>query len=332
MAESSASEHLQLLSGGYVVARALHVVAELGVADILGKTPQTAEALAAAAGAHPEALARVLRLLRAHGVFELEKGRWRHTVASRLLRADHPQSMRAFVQQMGLSPLWTSVGALEHSVRTGEPAGDDVFPGGWWGYLLSNPVAGRIYDASMAAKARGQIAGVLDAYDFSGLTSIADVGGGGGHLLSAVINTTPGATGVLIDLHHVIDAAAAAGLASDRLKLMAGDFFTDDLPACDAYLLMEVIHDWDEERSAMILSSVRRAAPEGARILLIESIVPADPQPDWSKVLDILMLSLFAGKQRTAAEYQHLLEASGFRFEREIPTVGGVSIMEAVAI
>ena len=140
----------------------------------------------------------------------------------------------------------------------------------------------------MTAKAQSQIAGILDAYDFSRFRSIADIGGGRGHLLQAVLGRAPEARGVLFDLPHVVDAAK--GLASDRLSLAGGDFFRDRLPACDAYLLMEVIHDWDDEKSTAILKAVRAAAPEGATLLLLETIVPDEPGPHWAKTLDVVML------------------------------------------
>ena len=179
----------------------------------------------------------------------------------------------------------------------------------------------------MAAKAHGQVAGVLAAYDFSGFGLIGDIGGGRGHLLRAVLDAAPDANGVLFDLPHVI--AEAAGMASERLTLQAGDFFKDALPVCDAYLLMEVIHDWGDEEAVAILRAIRRAAPPHATLLLIEQIVPDDPGPDWSKMLDIHMLALLGGRQRTRREYEALLDRAGFSLRREIDTGAGISILEA---
>jgi hypothetical protein len=227
----------------------------------------------------------------------------------------------------GLSALWDAVGELEYSIRTGKPSADKALPGGLWGYLSAHPDASRVFDEAMTAKAHGQIAGVVAAYDFSSFGTIADIGGGRGHLLQSALSTAPRASGVLFDQPHVIQQVSR--IASERLRLHPGDFFKDDLPTCDAYLLMEVIHDWDDEASAKILKAVRRAAPKHARVLLIEGILPDDPGPNWPKTLDIVMLTI-GGRQRTQAEYSDLLGECGFAMTREIDTHAGVSIIEAV--
>ena len=329
MAASNPAEALLQLAAGYWVSRCLHAVASLGVADALADTPQTATALADATGSDPGALDRVLRLLSAYGVFEYRNGLVAHSPASRLLRADHPQSMRSLARMLGESALWASVGELEYSIRTGMPSADKVLPGGIWGYLADHPDASRVFDDAMTAKAHGQIAGVVGAYDFSRFDSIADIGGGRGHLLQAILATTPRASGVLFDQPHVTQQVA--GIASDRLRLHPGNFFKDELPACDAYLLMEVIHDWDDAASTTILKAVRRAAPRHAKVLLIEAILPDDPGPNWPRTLDMIMLTI-GGRQRTLPEYSDLLRQCGFAMTREIDTQAGVSIIEAVPV
>ena len=320
---------LQQIAGGYCVSRCLHVIANLGIADALDETSQTAADLASTVGADTDALGRVMRLLSAHGVFEAEGDKFLHSPASRLLRSDHPQSMRSFARMFGLSINWAAYGELEHSVRTGLPAGDKVIPGGFWSYLADHPNENAIFNDAMAAKAHGQVAAILAAYDFSCFKLIGDIGGGRGHLLREVLERVPTAKGLLFDQPHVIEEAA--GLASERLRLRSGDFFRDDLPVCDAYLLMEVIHDWGDEESIAVLKAVRRASPPRAKLLLIEAIVPESPGPDWSKMLDIHMLTLLGGKQRTRHEYEALLVIAGFSFERAIDTDAGISILEATA-
>ncbi len=330
-AKTNPFDTLHQTAYGHWLARCLHVVAYLGVADALDEdTPRTGSDLAAAVGAHPDALGRVLRLLAAHGIFEMQgSDTFRHSPASRLLRTDHPQSMRTYVQLPGLPIIWASCGEMEHSVRTGLPAASEVFPGGFWEYLTHHPEEGRVFNAAMAARAQDAISGILASYDFSGFGLIGDIGGGSGHLLHAVLDTAPGAKGVLFDLPHVIDEAA--GIASERLTLQAGDFFLNDLPRCDAYLLMEIIHDWQDEEAVAILKAIRRAAPAHAKLLVIEAIVPDDPGPDWPKMLDIIMLTLFGSRQRTQQEYEALLAESGFVLQREIDTGAGISILEARA-
>lgn len=327
MREGDSVDTILQMAGGHVLPRCLHVVADLGVADALDETPRKASDLARSVGADPDALDRILRLLSAHGVFESRAGAYGHSEASRLLRTDHPQSMRAVVRMFGLPILWTISGALGDSARSGAPATPSVLPEGLWEYIARNPDEGRIFNAAMTAKAHGQVAGVLAAYDFSGFDVVADIGGGRGHLLRAVLDAAPDATGVLFDLPHVI--REVEGLGSERLALAPGDFFQDPLPTCDAYLLMEVIHDWDDERSVAILRAIRSAAPAHAKLLLIEQLIPPDQGPNWAKTLDIHMLFLLGGRQRTREEYEVLLRDAGFALENEIDAPGGVSILEA---
>jgi hypothetical protein len=322
-------ESLLQLSAGYYVSRALHAVAALGVADVLDDTPQPTAALADKTAAHAGALDRVLRLLAQYGVFEYHDGVIGHTVMSRMLRQDHPQSMRSLVRMFGLSGFWATVGELGSAIQTGEPSADRVLPGGIWGYLRQNPEASRVFGEAMTGKARGHIAGVLAVYDFSRFNVIADIGGGHGHLIQAIVAATPSVEGVLFDQPQVV--AEAQGIASDRLRIVGGDFFRDPLPEADAYILMEVIHDWDDDASRKILAAVRRKARTGATLLLIEALLPNDASPNWPTTLDIVMLTI-GGRQRMLREYAELLRDSGFAMTRDVDTQSGISIIEATAV
>ena len=329
MSEIDPCETLRQMSGGYCLSRSIHVLAELNVADALGETAQSAAELAKSVGANADALFRILRLASAHGVFEAEGDKFWHSAASRMLRTDHPQSMRSFVRMFGLEINWGAYGELEYSVRSGRPATTRTLPGGCWNYLAQHPEANSIFNETMLAKAQGQIPAIIASCDFSRFETIGDIAGGRGHLLSAILEAAPTVKGILFDLPHVVKEASA--MASSRLTLQSGDFFKDALPRCDAYILMEIIHDWPDEEAVAILGAIRRAAVPRARLFLIETIVPADPGPDWSKMLDIHMLTLLGGKQRTLQEYGTLLEQSGFAFQREIDTRAGISIVEALA-
>ena len=322
-------ESLLQLSAGYYVSRALHAVAELGVADALGDAPQPTAALADRTAAHAGALDRVLRLLAQYGVFEYNEGVVVHTSLSRMLRQDHPQSMRSLVRMFGLPGFWTSVGELNSTIRTGEPSANRVLRGGFWEYLRQNPDASRIFGEAMTGKAQGHVSGVLKAYDFSSFSVVADVGGGHGHLIKAIVVATPAVQGVLFDQPQVVEEAQV--IASDRLRIMGGDFFHDPLPEADAYILMEVIHDWDDDASRRILAAVRRAARANAKLLLIEALLPNDSSPNWPTTLDIVMLTI-GGRQRTLREYSDLLRDSGFVMTRDVDTQSGISIIEAIAV
>src|SRR5262245_37482448 len=323
------AETLLEVSMSHAIPRCLHVVADLGVADAIDAEPRTAEDLAAATGTNANALNRVLRALSAYKIFEARNGGWAHTPASRLLRSDHPQSMRSFVRMIGFPVYWDVFKSLEYTVRTGLSAGEKVVPGGMWNYLAENPEENRIFNEAMVGKAHAQVAGIIRAYDFSGFNSIADIGGGRGHLLQAVLATAPKAKGVLFDQPHVVEQAS--GIASDRLRLQAGHFFKDALPVCDAYLIMQVIHDWSDEEAARILRSIRRTAPDGAKLLLIESIIPEGSEPNWVTSMDLTMLTLLNGRERTEREYKALLSTAGFRLDRTIDVGLKTSIPESAA-
>jgi hypothetical protein len=317
------------LAAGAVLPRCLHAVANLGVADALGEVPQTAAQLAAATSTHPEALARALRLLAANGVFACADGVVSHTPASRLLRADHPQSLRPLARMFGLPLMWKMVGEVEYSIRTGKPSGEYVFEGGGWAELSRDLEASRIFDEAMTAKAHGQVPAILASYDFSEARTIGDIGGGRGHLLRAILDRVPTASGVLFDQAHVLDQVPP----SDRMSLQTGDFFSRELPACDIYVLMEVVHDWDDDRAGLILQNIRAAAASTSRVLIIEQLIPEGPEgtePSWPLTLDLWMLNI-SGKQRSLDEYASLLATSGFRFARHIDTPAGVTIVEGIA-
>jgi hypothetical protein len=310
-----------------VLARCVQVVAEYGVADALADRPMTAAELAAQTGMNADALRRMLRLLTSHEVFTEEGDLYRHTPVSELLRTDHPHSMRSFARMMNLPVFLNSFAGLTQAAKTGKPVMDFA---GFMEYFAAHPEESGIFNQAMADKSRAIIPAVIDAYDFGAFRIIADIGGGRGHLLRAILEEAPDATGILFDLPHVTREAAAD--ESPRLRLQPGNFFADDLPAADAYLLMEVIHDWNDEDSARILGAIRRAAPSHARLLIVEAIVSEAAGPDFSKVLDVIMLAVTGGRERTPSEYEALLSRAGFRLERIITTPSQYSIIEAAAI
>ena len=176
-------------------------------------------------------------------------------------------------------------------------------------------------------KSYGQIPLILGAYDFSPFRVIGDIGGGYGHLLQSVLEAAPAATGVLFELPQVIDQTP--GIASERLRLHTGDFFVDTLPTCDAYVLMQVIHDWGDAEAVRILSAIRRVAPAHAKLLLIEMIVPDDVTLSWAQVLDVYMLTAHGGQERTAQQFSGLLSAAGFCLGRTINLGANEAILEA---
>jgi hypothetical protein len=307
--------------------RALHVVAELGIADALGESPLSAAALAAATGTHPEALNRALRVLAAHGVFAAQDVLYEHTPASRLLRSDHPGSMRSFVRMQGIPALWHVWEDFDHALRTGRSAAEKSMPNGFWGYFAQDPGHDRIFNDAMTSLTHAQVAGILNAYDFSVFKTISDIGGGNGNLLRAVLSAYPNAEGVLFDLPHVIEQAKST--PSERMTFHPGNFFEDTLPVCDAYLMKVIIHDWGDAEAARILQAVRRSSPVHAKLLLAEFLIPENKEPNWTLFIDLLMLGELTGKERTQTEFANLLDKSGFRLDRVIDAGMHTYVLEA---
>jgi len=328
MSEPQPHEIIWNLTSAYVSSRCLHVVAELGVADQITDEPLTAAELAAGCDVDPAALGRVLQLLAAHGIFERAGDRFGHTAASQLLRSDHPMSMRAFPRAMGLPLFWKAFGNLEHSVRTAAPALETVEAAGAWAYFQDHPSEAQVFGEAMTAKAGADIGAVLGAYDFSRFNTIADIGGGRGHLLVALLDAVSSGQGILFDLPEVINNLT---IKHDRLTALAGDFFADPLPPADVYLLMEVLHDWTDEKCRAILGGIRRAAPPGAKLLIIENIL-SDYQPDpRGHILDVIMMANTGGRERTQRQLADLLDSSGVHGVTVIETAGPMRIVETSA-
>jgi C-methyltransferase len=322
-------EIIWTVTNAFVSSRCLHVIAALGVADEIGDDPVSTPELASRCGADADALGRMLQLMAAHGIFEGDGGGFRHTPASRLLRSDHPMSMRAFAAMMDL-PVYTATFArLEHSVRTGSPAIETIEPKGGWAYLQGHPDEARTFDLAMTAKAAADIPAVVAAYDFSDFATIADIGGGRGHLLRAILDAAPAARGVLFDRPQVI---GAVDFQHDRLTPQAGDFFVDPLPAADAYVLMEVLHDWPDAECVAILRAIRAAADTGAKVLVIESMLPENGADPRSGSLDVLMLAMTGGRERTAQRLGEMFTSCGFGEPTLIATEGRLRIVEGPAV
>jgi hypothetical protein len=317
---------IQDLAVAYWASRCLHVVAELGIADVLGDEPQTAQSLAQASGTNPQALHRVLRALCNHGVFVHDGATFAHNAASRVLRSDEPGSMRSLTRMMGLKVHWDAYRELDTGLQNGKPAISSVVEGGLFGYLQAHPEAGRLFDEAMAGKAFAQVGPIVAAYDFSSFGTIGDIGGGLGHMLNGVLERAPGARGVLFDLPQVIEQARRG--ANPRIDYVGGDFFKDPIPSCDAYMLMTVLHDWSDAESIAILKNINAAAPRNAKLLILEGVVQPDAHDHFLLDLDIEMLVMTTGRERTREEWDAVVGGAGLRPARVIPAGPWSSIIE----
>jgi O-methyltransferase domain len=330
-----AQELVHVLAGAWL-AQAVAVVAKLGVADLLSSGPKTPTEIALATSTQAVPMHRVLRALAGAGVFaEDEKGRFALTPLAGPLRSDAADSIRSYAVMTGERWIWQSFGALEHSLRTGMPAFDQVFGAPLFDYYAAHPDAARVSGEGLKSVGRGQDAAIAAAYDFAGADTLVDVGGGQGGLLAAILAANPRTRGVLFDLPHVAVMAQqsleAAGL-SGRCRIEKGDFFREVPALGDIYLLRKVIHDWDDERALTILRTCRSTMTDGSRLLLLEMVVPAGNTPAYAKLIDLLMLVYAGGRERTEAEYRDLLTSAGFSVSRIVPTASAVSIIEATPV
>jgi hypothetical protein len=317
---------IQELAVAYWASRCLHIVAELGIADLLGDEGQTAQSLAQPSGVNPQALHRVLRSLANHGIFVHDGERFGHNAASRLLRTDQPGSMRSLARMMGLKVHWDAYRELDFAVRTGQPGISAVIEGGLFGYLRAHPEDARLFHEAMAGKSFAQIEPIVAAYDFSRFKTIGDIGGGLGHLLNAVLERAPRARGVLFDLPQVIERARHD--ANARITYVGGDFFKNPIPPCDAYMLMTVLHDWSDDESITILKNIKAGAPPAAKVLIMEGVVQPDARDNFLLDLDIEMLAMTTGRERTEKEWNAVISGAGMHLARVIPAGPWSSIVE----
>jgi len=314
-----------------IAARALWAVTEIGVADALDNDTRPVDELAVACGAAPGALYRVLRLLAAHGVFVEHDGRrFAHSDMSRTLRSDHPTRTRAAVRMLGGEGMYRALGAFGSSLATGAPSWDVAIGEPMFDWLSHEPEAASLFNDAMIGIHGGEPPAVAASYPFAG--TVIDVGGGSGNMIVNVLRQHPQARGVVYDMPHVVAEAQkrleAEGLAG-RARVEGGSFF-DSVPAGgDVYILSHIIHDWDEARCVRILDHCRQAKAAGGKVLLVEMVVPPPNVPHPAKMLDIVMLAVPGGQERTAEEYRDLLARAGLRMTRVLPTASPVSVIEA---
>jgi hypothetical protein len=322
----------QMITGGIWITNALHTAASLRLADLLGAGPQTAMELGDSAGADAGSVYRVLRALASVGVFaEDDEGRFDLTPLAETLRADAPGSLRAMALLFGEPRhlhVWAS---FLDGVRTGEVPCRLATGSGLFDWLSREPDLLELFEQSMTSFSGFEAQAAVDVYDFSGLRTVVDVGGGSGQLLATVLRANPGLSGVLLELPDV--AAGAPELLRrhdvfDRVRVVEGDFL-ESVPAGDAYLLKHILHDWDDEAAVAILRNCRRAMHPGGRVLVVQEALPGGNAPSAGKLLDIQML-LIGGRERAADEFADLFRAAGMRLSRVVETACPLHIIEGL--
>lgn len=322
------------LANGFQISQALSVCVELGIPDRIGEGEAGVHELAVAAGAHEDALYRLLRALATVGVLdERPERRFALTPLGRMLRSDVPLSAAGWVRFIGRPYYWNAWSNLVHSIRTGENAfrareGVDV-----WRYRAAHPEENEIFNAAMAAVTGLTTLALLGSYDFGRHATLCDIGGGTGAFLAAVLARHPAVRGIVFDQAHVAAGARQylerAGVA-DRCTIVAGDMFEGVPPGADAYAMKSILHDWEDAECLRILAACRRASGAATRLLVMDRVVGPPNEDPHSKFIDLNMLVSPGGRERTEAEWRALLAAGGFRIERIHPAGPAPAIIEAL--
>jgi hypothetical protein len=326
---------MRLMMMSYMVPRCLFAAAKLDIATSLAAGPKTTNELAKQTGAHGPTLHRILRALASAGVFrETTASRFENTALSDTLRSDVQGSLRPWVLMHGDEMSWSSWGEFDHSVMTGTSAFEHLNGETIFDYFPRYPERAAIFDQAMSAVTQMASAPIVGAYDFSGIETLVDVGGGNATMLCAILESNPKLHGIVFDLPHVKTAATEyieSRQLQDRCAFVGGSFFDSPPPRADAYFLQRVLHDWDDENSIRILRACANAAGSPAKVLISEAIIPPGNDPFYGKLIDLHMLVMtHGGKERTQEEYGELLSASGWTCQRTVPTGSPFSLVEGV--
>jgi SAM-dependent methyltransferase len=325
-------ELLQLVVGKWA-AQAVYAAAEIGIADRLKDGPRRSADVARECGTSDDATYRLMRALSNIGVLEERAERtFALTSVGQFLRGDVPGSMRGFARFVGYAPTWAAWGEMIHSVKTGQPAFDHVFGQNVFDWLAKHLDESAVFDEAMTSISSTEAEAVAAGFDFSGITTLADVGGGRGFLLATILKATPALKAILFDLPHVV--AGAPPLLREhgiegRVRVAAGSFLESAPEGADAIIMKHILHDWNDEDAVRILRNCHRVLPAGGRVLIVEALVPPPEQSGWAKLLDLEMLVLTPrGRERTEMEFAALMSRGGFRLTRAVPTMSPVAVVE----
>jgi O-methyltransferase domain len=322
---------------GLILHQTLYVAAKLGVADSLAEDWCSVADLARDLKVNEDALYRVLRLLASQGIFEESKTRtFRNNQVSNFLRTGVPGSVRSLFIFWGSTFHYPSFGHILHSVQTGESSRTMLSGTDGFDHLRRDPEQARIFDDAMTNMSELVGPAIAAAYDFGVWGSLMDVGGGNGILLSKILHAHTALRGVLADQQHVLDRARERGYLGGDLETRTAmepcNFFEHVPPGCKAYLMKSVIHDWDDDQARIILANCRKAIPADGVLLLVEWDLLSENVPSNGKFIDVVMLILTGGRERSIDEYRELLASTGFRLNKVIPTPSQFAVIEAIPV
>lgn len=315
---------------GFWLSRAVYAAAKLGIADHIGNYPRSIEDIARDTSTNASALYRLMRALATAGFFEEHPGRrFSHTPFSGSLRSGTPGSMRASaISELG-EDHYAAWEGLADSVKTGEIAFDKRFGMPVWQYYQQNPEQGRIFEQSMSGVTERINEAIVSSYFFGGFRRILDIGGGEGTLLQQVLKSNPEAEAEVFDRPEVIEMARHRVGGDRRFRLTPGDFFASIPEGADLHMLKWILHDWDDQRAVQILRNSRQSIVPGGKLLVLEIVLAGASQEPFTKLMDLNMLVMTGGRERTFDEYSVLLQRAGYRLNRAYPTESLITILEA---
>ncbi len=324
--------HVLGLIGGYQVSQAIYAAAQLKLADLIAAGVVTSDELAKRAGAVPDRVHRLLRSLACHGLFTQTGARsWELTPAGHTLRSDLPGSLHAMAV-MWNEEHYDAFRGLVDAVRSERPAFDQRFGTDWWTYLSAHPESSAKFNAAMGSIGKKVHTAAVAAADLSGARHLVDVGGGAGGLTAAFLERYPELRATVLDLPHVLpgtDAVLSAAGVRERVDLTAGDFFESVPAGGDVYLLSMILHDWTDEQAGRLLETIRRAIPDAGRLLIIDAVLPPGDAPHFGKLLDLTMMAMLTGRERSEDEFATLLGGAGFRLVEVAQMAAPTSLIEA---
>lgn len=334
--QPSPAEHVMQLATGYMASISIHIVAKLGIADLLKNGPRTTTDLAAATHTNEDRLYRVLRALASVGVFrEAGPRRFALTPAAEALRSDVSGSIRDMAIWIS-DPLHLRVYAeMMQSIKTGKTTFDHVIGQPIFEYFPTDTEESEVFNHAMTCFSEMVTPAVLEAYDFSGIGTLMDVAGGHGALLRAILNKYPTMRGVVIDLDHVVEGARQLPenqALAHRCEFLPADFFAAVPSHADAIIMKHIIHDWDDDKACTILRNCRKAltGKPNTKVMLVEAVISSDDTPQLGKFIDLEMLAFAGGRERTEEEFRRLFAAAGLRLTRVVQTSSPICIVEGI--
>jgi len=327
--------NMRMMMSNMVASKCLGIAAELGIADLIGEIPKSIETLSNELELDEDSLYRLIRVLASQGIFAINQERViANTEISEFLREDAPGSQRNFARMMGSSWMWKVFNNLEYSLESGESAFGKAFMGSdnLFEYFKNiSPKDGKVFSQAMSSFSYAFDKPLVEAYDFTGIKSVVDLGGAEGRLLKQLKSIYPDVKATLFDLPNVIPQAKASD-EMDLLNFVGGDFFQKVEPTAECYVIKYVLHNWNDESCLKILENCRKSIQDDGRLLIMDMLIKDDNTQVIEKSMDIVMLMMLGAKERTRAEFEALLTKTNFKINKIIPTKCPLSIIEVLPV